>query len=83
MLSNSDFSNDSRTQPRRHAPAALALGAEVEMHFTSTAVRSLFPSVADGGYADAAHTNTVADFIREAKVAGVRLLACSMALHEH
>ena len=53
------------------------------MHFTSTAVRWLLPGVAEAGYTDAARTKTVADFIREAKGAGVRLLACSMALHEH
>jgi hypothetical protein len=53
------------------------------MHVTSTAVSSMFPGIADGGYADATHTNTVVDFNREAKEAGVRLLACSMALHEH
>lgn len=69
--------------PFVYALAARAFEVPVEMHFTSTAVRWLIAGVADGAYTDAARTKTVADFIREAKAAGVRLYACSMAMHEH
>ena len=69
--------------PFVYALAARAFEAAVEMHFTSTAVRWLVAGVADGAYTDAAQTKTVADFIREAKAAGVRLYACSMAMNEH
>jgi predicted peroxiredoxin len=69
--------------PFVYALAARALEVSVEMHFTSTAVRWLIAGVADGAYTDAARTKTVADFIREAKAAGVRLYACSMAMNEH
>jgi predicted peroxiredoxin len=69
--------------PFVYALAARALEVDVEMHFTSIAVRWLVAGVADGAYTDAARTKTVADFIREAKAAGVRLYACSMAMNEH
>ncbi len=69
--------------PFVYALAARALEVEVDMHFTSTTVRWLLPGVADAAYTDAEHTKTVGDFIREVKAAGVRLLACSMATHEH
>lgn len=69
--------------PFVYALTARALDADVEMHFTSTAVRWLLDGVATNAYTDAARTKTVADFIAEAKAAGVRLLACSMALAEH
>ncbi|MBA2547674.1 MAG: DsrE family protein [Burkholderiaceae bacterium] len=69
--------------PFVYALAARALEVEVEMHFTSATVRWLLPGVADTGYTDAERTKTVGDFIREVKVAGVRLFACAMAAHEH
>lgn len=69
--------------PFVYALTARALDAEVEMHFTSTAVRWLLDGVAAKAYTDVGQTKTVADFIAEAKAAGVRLLACSMALAEH
>ncbi|MGE5160087.1 MAG: DsrE/DsrF/DrsH-like family protein [Betaproteobacteria bacterium] len=69
--------------PFVYALAGRAFEVEVEMHFTSTAVRWLVAGVADTAYTDAARTKTVADFIREAKAAGVRLYACSMAMNEH
>lgn len=69
--------------PFVYALAARALEFEVEMHFTSTAVRWLLPGVADSVHTDAERTKSVGDFIREAKSAGVRLFACSMAAHEH
>jgi predicted peroxiredoxin len=69
--------------PFVYALAARAFEVAVEMHFTSTAVRWLIEGVADGAYTDAARTKTIADFIREAKAAGVRMYACSMAMNEH
>jgi predicted peroxiredoxin len=69
--------------PFVYALTARALELDVEMHFTSSAVRWLLAGVADQAFTDAAKTKTVADFIREAADAGVRLLACSMALAEH
>lgn len=69
--------------PFVYALAARALEVDVEMHFTSTAVRWLLPGVADSAHTDAERTKTVGDFIREVKAAGVRLFACGMAMHEH
>jgi predicted peroxiredoxin len=69
--------------PFVYALAARALELDVEMHFTSTAVRWMLAGVADQSFTDAARTKTVGDFIREANAAGVHLLACSMALAEH
>src|SRR5512134_2550033 len=69
--------------PFVYALAARALEVPVEMHFTSTAVRWLLAGVADAAFTDAGRTKTVADFIGEAKAAGVRLYACSMAMNEH
>jgi predicted peroxiredoxin len=69
--------------PFVYALAARALEVDVEMHFTSTAVRWMLAGVADQAYTDAARTKTVGDFVREAHAAGVHLLACSMALAEH
>ena len=69
--------------PFVYALAARAFEIPVEIHFTSTAVRWLLAGVADDAYTDAARTRTVMDYIREAKAAGVRLYACSMAMNEH
>src|SRR5215203_5940438 len=69
--------------PFVYALAARALDVQVEMHFTSSAVRWLVPGVADVAYTDAQRTKTVRDFIREVKAAGVPLYACAMAWHEH
>jgi predicted peroxiredoxin len=69
--------------PFVYALTARALDLDVEMHFTSTAVRWLVPGVADLAATDAARSKTVGDFLREAHAAGARLLACSMALAEH
>jgi len=69
--------------PFVYALTARALAAEVEMHFTSSAVRWLIEGVADGAHTDAGRTKTVRDFIGEAQRAGVRLCACGMALAEH
>lgn len=69
--------------PFVYALAARAFELDVEMHFTSSAVRWLVDGVAAAAHTDAARSKTVADFIREAHAAGIRLLACSMARAEH
>ncbi len=69
--------------PFVYALAARALDIDVDMHFTSSTVRWLLPGVADAAHTDAERTKTVGDFIREVKVAGVKLYACGMAMHEH
>jgi hypothetical protein len=69
--------------PFVYALAARAFEIPVDMHFTSTAVRWLLAGVGDTAYTDVARTKTVTDFIREAKAAGARLYACSMAMNEH
>lgn len=69
--------------PFVYALSARALELEVEMHFTSSAVRWLFEGVAGTGHTDQAKSKTVLDFIREARDAGVKFFACSMALGEH
>lgn len=69
--------------PFVYALAARALDREVEMHFTSSAVRWLVAGEADGAFTDRARSKTVGDFIREAHAAGVKLYACAMARHEH
>ena len=69
--------------PFVYALAARALELEVEMHFTSSAVRWLTGDEASTSWTDAAHTKTVRDFIVEAHAAGIHLYACAMARHEH
>ncbi len=69
--------------PFVYALAARALDQEVEMHFTSSAVRWLVAGVADAAHTDHGRSKTVLDFIREAHAAGVKLYACAMARHEH
>src|SRR5262245_19781062 len=69
--------------PFVYALSARALDLEVEMHFTSSAVRWLFEGVAADAFTDHGKTKTVLDFIREAREAGVKMFACAMALGEH
>jgi len=69
--------------PFVYALAARALEVDVDMHFTSSTVRWLLPGVANAAHTDTEGTKTVGDFIREVKAAGVKLYACSMAMHEH
>ncbi len=69
--------------PFVYALAARALDLEVEMHFTSSAVRWLFRGVADAAFTDQARTKTVADYLRETRAMGVKHYACAMALEEH
>ena len=69
--------------PFVYALAARALDVDVEMHFTSSTVRWLLPGVAAQAFTDQARTHTVAQYINEAKDAGVKLYACAMARAEH
>jgi len=69
--------------PFVYALAARALELEVELHFTSTAVRWLLEGEAADAHTDHARSKTVLDYLREAKVAGIRMYACAMALNEH
>jgi predicted peroxiredoxin len=69
--------------PFVYALTARALDLEVEMHFTSSAVRWLVEGVADAAHTDAAATHTVGQYLREACAAGVSMHACTMALAEH
>jgi len=69
--------------PFVYALTARALDLDVEMHFTSSAVRWLIAGVADGAHTDQRRSKTVHDFIGEAQRAGVHLHACGMALAEH
>lgn len=69
--------------PFVYALAARALDLEVEMHFTSSAVRWLFAGAADHAHTDQGKTKTVGDYLRETKAMGVKHFACAMALEEH
>lgn len=69
--------------PFVYALAARALDLEVQMHFTSSAVRWLFKGVADQAHTDQERTKTVGDFLRETKAMGVQHFACAMALEAH
>jgi predicted peroxiredoxin len=69
--------------PFVYALTARALEVEVQMHFTSSAVRWLVAGVADEAFTDQARTKTVHEFIGEVQRAGVTLFACGMALAEH
>lgn len=69
--------------PFVYALAARALEIDVEMHFTSSTVRWLLDEDAAQAHTDQARSRTVLDYIREARVAGVRMYACAMALNEH
>ncbi|HZX32728.1 MAG TPA: DsrE family protein [Rhodocyclaceae bacterium] len=65
--------------PLVHALAALALDAEVEIHFAGPAVRLLVEGVADGLYPTPAREKSVLAFLEELRAAGAALYACSMA----
>jgi hypothetical protein len=69
--------------PFVYALAARAMEVDVQMHFTSSAVRWLVQGEAEGGFTDAGGTRSVRDWLREAHAAGVELYACAMALAEH
>ena len=69
--------------PFVYALAARALEIDVELHFTSSAVRWLIDDEAAKAHTDTARSKTVLDFIREVKAAGVPIYVCAMALAEH
>ena len=67
--------------PLFHAAAAAAMDLPVELYFTAASVHLLRPEVARGLRASARVDKTIADNLREAVELGVRLFACSDALH--
>jgi predicted peroxiredoxin len=69
--------------PFVYALVARALDREVEMHFTSSAVRWLVAGVAGAARTGRASDKSVGDYLDEARAAGVRIYACAMARHEH
>lgn len=69
--------------PFVYALAASALEVDVQMHFTSSAVRWLIDGVAAQAYTDRRRSRSVLDYLGDAQAAGIELYACSMALAEH
>lgn len=69
--------------PFVYALVARALDREVEMHFTSSAVRWLVAGIAGVARTGRASGKTIGDYIDEARAAGVRIYACAMARQEH
>jgi predicted peroxiredoxin len=69
--------------PFHLAAAAAALEVPVEVYFTAASVRLLVPGVADGLRASPHHSRTVGQALRDAVGHGVRLYACTDALHAH
>lgn len=67
--------------PFFHAAAAAAMDVPVEIYFTARSVHLLVPGVAEQLRASARFDKTVLDAMREAVSHGVRLLACTDALH--
>jgi len=65
--------------PLVHALAALALDAEVEIHFAGLAVRWLVAGVAEAAWPTATREKSVAGFLDEVAAAGGRFYACGMA----
>jgi uncharacterized protein len=66
--------------PFMYAAAAAAMELAVEVHFTARAIRLLLPGVADGLYASAERTRSIAAFMRHAREHGAKFYACSAAL---
>ncbi len=69
--------------PFFNAAAAAAMDAEVEVYFTSKAVRLLARGVAESLPSGPRQRRTVYDFMREAAEHGARFYACSQAMEEH
>lgn len=67
--------------PFFHAAAGAALELPVEIYFTAGSVGLLVPGVAQRLRASEHHPKTILDAIREAVDHGVRLYACTDALH--
>lgn len=69
--------------PFFNAAAAAAMDAEVEVYFTSKAVRLLVRGVAASLQSGPRERRTVYDFMKEAAGHGARFYACSQAMEEH
>jgi predicted peroxiredoxin len=69
--------------PFFHAVTAAAMEIEVEMYFTSGAVRLLVPGVAKALVTDSAGTETVYGFMQRAAELGVKFYACPQAMKAH
>ncbi|MFP8834103.1 DsrE family protein [Hydrogenophaga sp. XSHU_21] len=67
--------------PFFQAAAAAAMDTPVEMYFTARSVHLLVPGVADTLRASPGQDNTVGDALRAAVQHGVKLYACTDALH--
>src|SRR5262245_1803469 len=66
--------------PFFHAVAAAAMEIDVEMYFTSRAVRLLVPGVAASLATEAEGTETVYGFMQRAAALGVKFFACPQAM---
>lgn len=65
--------------PLVHALAALALDAEVEIHFAGPAVRWLVPGVAENAWATPDREKSIASFLNDVAAHGGHFFACGMA----
>jgi len=66
--------------PFFHALAAAAMEIEVEIYFTSGAVRLLVPGVAESLLTEPGGTETVYGFMQRAAALGVKFYACPQAM---
>ena len=69
--------------PFFNAAVAAAMDAEVEVYFTSKAVRLLVKGVAGGLPTGPKERKTVHEFMRQAAEHGAKFYACSQAMEEH
>ena len=69
--------------PFFNAAAAAAMDAEVEVYFTSKAVRLLVKGVAEALHTGPRRRETVYGFMQQAARQGARFYACSQALDEY
>lgn len=68
--------------PFFQAAAAASMDVEVEIYFSSRAVRLLIKGVADKIYPSESRTKTVYEFMRDASRLGVKFFACGSGLAE-
>lgn len=63
------------------AQAAAALDMEVELYFTAQSVRLLTPQAGGQAVGFGAEQRALADYLAEVHALGIKLYACSQALH--
>lgn len=68
--------------PFFQAAAAASMDVEVEIYFSSRAVRLLIKGVADKIYPGEGQHKTVYEFMKDAAKLGVKFYACGGGLHE-